>query len=268
MTYIMRPEEESAVAAMLRPNGGIRAALLEGPPGCGKTALAEHVARAQGGALIYHLLHSWSDDQELCCGIDVAAAVEGAADRVRQPGVLALAAERSQSELVVLCLDELDKTMERVDNLLLDFLQTGRVPVRPGLHVQANQDNLLVFLTSNGARDFSDALLRRVRRVRMRPLPVEMLDRLAQERSGAPAGVVRCLRKAAFAVAEADGAVLSVQELAHLCTDAWNVAKSAADVREYLAQWAARGSAGAQAARSCDIGPVWAEIVKARREAA
>lgn len=264
--YEPRPAELSAVTAMLRSNGAIRAAILEGAPGCGKTALAQAVAASTGARLVYALLHSWSDDQELFSGVDVAAAVEGDAARVRQPGILAVAAEASRHGLTVLCLDEVDKVQERTENLLLDFLQTGRVPVRPGLHLEADRANMLVFLTSNGAREFSDALLRRVRRVRMQPLPAEMCVRLATERSGAPSGVVRCLWKVAVPVAQADGAVLSVQELTHLAGDVWHCATSAADVREYLGQWAARGSAGAELAKTADVAAAWGEVAASRRK--
>lgn len=245
-SYVPREAERLAVKAMLRPpDGTIRAALLEGPPGCGKTAMAAAVAEGLGAEQVYHLLHSWSDDQELCCGIDVAAAVEGDGARVRQLGVLAVAAQQSRHRMTVLCLDEIDKVQERTENLLLDFLQSGRVPVRPGVHLQALSDHLLVFLTSNGQRALSDALIRRVRRVRMAPLPVETAVALAAERAKVPVGVVRCLAKAAMKIAAADGAQLSVQELGNLAADVWHCATSAADLRELLAQWAARGEAGA-----------------------
>lgn len=266
--YEPRPEEAAAVRAMLRPNGSIRAALLEGPPGCGKTALAEAVASALSARLVYAMLHSWSDDQELFSGVDVAAAVEGDAARVRQPGVLAIAAEASANGLCVVCLDEVDKVQERTENLLLDFLQTGRVPVRPGLHLAARPENLLVFLTSNGQRDLSDALLRRVRRVRMRPLPTDTVVRLVAARAGVSVGFARCLVKAARAVAESESnANLSLQEMCHLAGDIWHVAGDIAEAREYLAQWAARTAAGAQAARKADLAPAWAEVITARRAA-
>jgi MoxR-like ATPase len=79
--------------------------LITGAPGVGKTFLAESLAKALNANLVYGLLHSWSDDQELFSGIDVASAVAGDAGNVRQPGLLARAAELSQRSLTILCLD-------------------------------------------------------------------------------------------------------------------------------------------------------------------
>lgn len=264
------PELIALRAVEAAPAGSIQALLLEGPPGCGKSSLAEAYARSTGARLVYALLHSWSDDQELFVGVDVASAVAGDAARVRQPGVLAVAAEASATGRVVVCLDEVDKTPERTEALLLDFLQTGRVPVRPGEHLQARTDQLIVMLTSNGQRELGDALLRRVRRVRMAPLPVDVLDRLVGERSGAPAGVVRMASRVARAVAAAEGnTALSLHEIAAFAGDVWRVAERAEDVRALLAQWAARTERGAAAAaRERGVDALWGEITTARRRAA
>jgi MoxR-like ATPase len=265
--YVLRPEEDIAIRA-LATQSGVRALLLEGPPGCGKTALGDEIALRLGARLVYLQCHSWTDDQELFIGVDVASAVAGDAAHVRQPGVLAIAAEASAVGPVVVVIDELDKAPERVDALLLDVLQTGRVPVRPGEHVRIALASTVFVLTSNGAREHLDALLRRVRRVRMRPLSVEILDRLARERSGAPASVVTVASKLARTIADSDGAVLSVQELEYLCRDLWQVAATADECRLLLSQWAARGDAGHRAALSSAVAPLWGEIVAARRRVA
>ena len=251
---------ELALRAMApAPRMGMRAALLEGPPGCGKTWRTQEASRRLGATYVYALLHSWSDDQELYCGIDVAAAVAGDASEVRQPGVLAVAAEASQRGPVVLCLDEVDKVQESTEGLLLDFLQTGRVPIQPGRHLEARRESMWVFLTSNATRPLSDALLRRVRRVRMTSLPRDVMISLAVEETCVAKGVASLAYKALAAAAEADKAPLSLQEFVAFLQDL-QVAESALEVREYLRQWV-RGSAGVDAVnRSRLHEAIWGEL--------
>lgn len=253
---------------------GTRALLVEGAPGVGKTALAEALARAAGAPLLYALLHSWSGADDLFCGVNIPAAVAGDASAVHQDGVLALAARAShEHELVVVCLDELDKAPESVEALLLDWLQSGRVPLRPGEHLTTRLDRVVVIITTNGARPHTDALLRRCRRLRMQPMPDDLRVRLAVERSGAPAGVCRLIDRACTAVASADGNnALSLQEISHACREAWELAASADDVTEILAAWAARTADGEAAVRTAEIRRLvvaaWGEIAAARRRAA
>lgn len=265
--YHLRPEEALALRAVEHQTG-VRALLLEGPPGCGKTSFGDVIAEQLRATLVYCLCHSWTDDAELFVGVDVAAAVAGEADHVRQPGVLARAAELSHSGPVVVVIDELDKAPERVDALLLDVLQTGRVPVRPGVHEQIDLTRTVFVLTSNGARPHIDALMRRVRRVRMRPIPVEVLDGLAADASGAPKGVVTIASKLARAIAEGEGTILSVQELSHLCRDLWRVAMGARECQLLLAQWAARTERGASAAATAPVASLWGEVLTQRRHSA
>ena len=265
--YESRREEEIALAGALRPSGdGARAILLEGPPGCGKTSLGEAWASATAAPLVYALLHSWSGDEELFCGVDVAAAVAGDAAHVRQDGVLARAARLSHDhDSVVVVLDEVDKTPERTEALLLDWLQSGRVPVRPGEHLTTRLDRVVVLLTSNGQGELGDALLRRCRRVGVRPLPVDTTVRLIASRAGVPAGVARLAWKAAREVAGRE-TVLSLQEGERLAGELWAVAESAADVRLSLAGWAARDEDGRRRAERADVSALWGEIRAQRRK--
>jgi MoxR-like ATPase len=275
MTYRHTPATGQAVASiMAQPGHSARALLVTGAPGTGKTALAEAIAREHGGHFLYALLHSWSGADDLFAGINVPAAVAGDAASVHQPGILALAAEASQRhELVVVCLDELDKAPESVEALLLDWLQSGRVPVRPGEHLQTRLDRVLVVITSNGQRPHTDALLRRCRRLRMQPMPAELRVELAAARSGAPIGVVRLMDRACQLVARAEGnEALSLQEISHACAEAWKVADSADAVAETLRAWAARTDEGALAVDTPEvrrlIAAIWGEIVAQRRRAA
>jgi MoxR-like ATPase len=261
-----------AVRALLgQIGGGARAILVTGAPGTGKTALAEAIASDYGAVFLYALLHSWSGADDLFAGISVPAAVAGDAANVTQPGVLALAAEASQThQLVVVCLDELDKAPESVEALLLDWLQSGRVPVKPGQHLQTRLERVLVVITSNGQRPHTEALIRRCRRLRMEPLPQPLRVELAAARSGAPKGVVALIDKACQAIAQAEGnSALSLQEIANACREIWAVCESAQEVGEALACWAARSDETVQVMNTSQLrklcGSIWGEILVARR---
>ena len=65
------------------------------------------------------------------------------------------AVKESKDKRVILLLDEWDKTRVSSDSYFLDFLQTGRISVS-GKVYQANQDNLIIFFTSNDERDVSE----------------------------------------------------------------------------------------------------------------
>jgi len=71
----------------------------------------------------------------------------------------------SKSKTVVLVLDEFDKTRPSADSLLLDLLQNYRISLYINENetvISGNPNNLIVFLTSNEMREFSEPLLRRL----------------------------------------------------------------------------------------------------------
>ena len=265
--YITRRPEILALQGLLRKrNGSARVMLVQGEPGAGKTAFAEAVAKSLGSPFIYHLLHSWSDDQELFCGVDVAAAVAGDASHVRQPGVLARAAELSQQTSpdapAVLCLDEVDKVQERTENLLLDFLQTGRVPVQPGKHIQARLECLLVFLTSNDTRPLSEPLLRRCRRLHMKPLHAEVVESILAARTDVSRKIIRMTRKVAWVIADNNRERRpSLQEMENLLNEL-TLAETIDDLRLIFAGWVGDGTVMPD--RKV-FAPLWAELVKEKR---
>ena len=271
--YVPDARTQQAVRALLSSRvAGARALLVTGAPGTGKTALAEALAKGLGARFFYALLHSWSGADDLFAGVNVQAAVAGDAARVHQPGVLAQVAEASQQGLVVACLDELDKAPEATEALLLDWLQSGRVPVRPGEHIQTHLENVLVVITSNESRPHTDALIRRARRLRMQPMAEDLAVTLMARRSGCPVGACRLIRRVAEKVSELEETVISLQELVNAASEAWETCQDIEDFRLALAGWVARTPEGEEAILG-PHGPVgkivngaWAEIARARKE--
>lgn len=217
--YYATPEVAHGCRMLLaaRDHGIPAVALLTGPPGAGKTALGEAMARAIGARHMYHMCHAWTDADELFVGVHVPAAVAGCAEQVERPGVLAQIAEASHHEDVVLVLDEIDKAPEHVEALLLDWLQSGRVAVGPCRHLTTRVDRLVVLLTSNGMRQHTAALISRCRRMHISPIPAAIAADIVSQRYGWPARLVRAVAKAGEFLRQFDpsgGTPVVVRELA------------------------------------------------------
>lgn len=160
------------LSTALTYKGVVRAIMLRGPPGVGKTSLAESVAGVLNARfLVYQCTLGTSEDDLLYKLIPSERTVSGV-EVVR--GILPQALKESQKRLVVVLLDEFDKTRPSADALLLDFLQYARVTVRISNEeevIVGNKENLIVFLTSNDEREFSEPLMRRVTTVKLPALP-------------------------------------------------------------------------------------------------
>ena len=271
--YIARRSDVLALCTALYADvevaGGSKTIILEGEPGTGKSALAGAVAQITLSQFVPYQFHAWSDADELFVGVDVCAAVAGDAESVRQEGVLAKVARLSQESTVVLLLDEIDKAPERTEYLLLDWLQTGRVPIQPGLHLQTNLNNVMTFITSNNHRDLSEATKRRAARVMMNPLPVMKQEQLIRSKTGLDKGFVRLLWKLAREVAESEkNTALSIQEGIRLALSVWQHAENADDLKLLLSHWAARSQQGrtaiAQNKFERTVNATWSELCRAR----
>ena len=149
-----------------------KAILLRGMAGTGKTQLTYLVARYINAEYIFFqctygsseddLLYKYVPTEETKSGIKITL------------GPIPRALKMSQNRKVVLVLDEFDKTRPSADALLLDVLQNFRVSIYiddKEAIVQGNPENLVIFLTSNEMREFSEPLLRRVVVVTLEPLP-------------------------------------------------------------------------------------------------
>lgn len=184
----------------------VPALLMDGPPGVGKTYLAQCLAKVWDAEYLEYNCHPDSTVEELVKDINLAPIVNAMAGLVTSQldkrdlvviGHVLYAVELSKTKRVVLTIDELDKSRPAVDALLLGFLNNGYLNVAGEgndngvTRIQANLQNLVVVITKNDERDLHPALLRRCRVVYTAypPKAVErrMLERFAnigQEASG------------------------------------------------------------------------------------
>jgi MoxR-like ATPase len=213
----------------------VRALLLEGAPGTGKTFLAECLAKAIGAEYAYMLCHNWLSDEELFIGVDVGAVAVGVEQRedAYRHGLLLRAVEASQRGKVVVCIDEIDKAPQRAESLLLDFLQTARVHGTRGEVWQGVNENIIVVLTSNAVRPLMEATLRRCFRLRMEFLSENVERDLLRKWTGAPSGAIRAVVQFANVIRTSGATAPSIQEMKHLLLD-MQQAESAGDVEILL----------------------------------
>jgi len=166
---------------------GVRAFLLEGEPGTGKTALGRALgaqAVNQGGHFVFAQANAWASDEFLIRGIDLAGFVENDPDRVYAPGLLMTAARLSVETpraLVFVLLDEWDKTRPVADGLMLAALEERVVVDAAGRQLGAIGDNVIFWITSNASRELHPALRRRVLRQRLNPLDKQTLVALLRQ---------------------------------------------------------------------------------------
>jgi MoxR-like ATPase len=166
--------EPAALVAFLATRLG-KPVLVEGPAGVGKTELAKALARATERRLVRlqcyegldeaKALYEWNYRKQLlriqteAAGTgweDVQEDIFGPEFLLTRPLLQAIAEE----EPVVLLIDEIDKTDQEFEALLLEVLSDFQVSI-PEMGLVEAKSRPLVLLTSNNTRELTEALKRR-----------------------------------------------------------------------------------------------------------
>jgi MoxR-like ATPase len=168
------PEEATALVAYLATKLG-KPVLVEGPAGVGKTELAKALSRYLGRELVRlqcyegldeaKALYEWNYRKQLL-RIQAEAGDKGWSDvqedifgeefLLARPLMSAIASE----EPVVLLIDEIDKTDQEFEAMLLEVLSDFQISI-PELGRVQSRTHPVVLLTSNNSRELTEALKRR-----------------------------------------------------------------------------------------------------------
>lgn len=150
---------------------GISAVLLSGEPGTGKTRWAKELAREWADNFISYQCHEGTGKEELFTDMDISGVIsalsphsKAVSQNYTSLGLLPMACEMSQKGRTVVLFDEIEKGRQAVDNMLLSFLQDGKVFVPHAGEFVANTKNLVFVATTNEQRLLSEPLYRRMRR--------------------------------------------------------------------------------------------------------
>ena len=169
-------DDSVALVAFLAQRLG-RPVLVEGPAGVGKTELAKALSRATGRELIRlqcyegldeaKALYEWNYRKQLL-GIQARAAGGDEPDEVGIDEIFApeyllerpLLKAIASPEPVVLLIDEIDKTDQEFEAMLLELLSDFQVTIPELGRVEA-ETHPIVVITSNDSRELTEALKRR-----------------------------------------------------------------------------------------------------------
>jgi MoxR-like ATPase len=168
------PGESTALVSFLATRLG-KPVLVEGPAGVGKTELAKALSRYLDRTLVRlqcyegldeaKALYEWNyrkqllriqADEEGAGWTDVHDDIFGEEFLLQRPLMTAIASE----EPVVLLIDEIDKTDQEFEAMLLEVLSDFQITIPELGRVEARTQPI-VLLTSNNTRELTEALKRR-----------------------------------------------------------------------------------------------------------
>ena len=166
--------------------------LVEGPAGVGKTELAKVVAKATGRRLIRLQCYEGLDEAKALYEWEYSKQLLYT-QILKEKFTEAMAGASSLRDAAELLIDEVDKSDPEFEAFLLEVLSDFQVTV-PELGTIEAKRKPLVFLTSNNAREMSDALKRRCLHLYI-DFPNEELEKRILETKvpGASAGLVEDL---------------------------------------------------------------------------
>lgn len=211
-----------------RGNGHIPAVILDGPPGVGKTFLAEKTAEVLDAEVVFFQFYRGAGKEDLLFDLDLSRIIRGMAGEdlpkdfsdMVSFGVLPKSIQLSQKKKAVLILDEMDKSHPSTDAMLLDFLQSARLSIPHIGTLKANTDNLLVVFTKNDERDLSEPLLRRCRPVVVSFPPNEVESKMIKRETNCPTSMAKALVTIASKVRKSGAfKIPSTPELIRLAKD-------------------------------------------------
>ena len=168
------PSESTALVSYLATKLG-KPVLVEGPAGVGKTELAKALARYLGRTLVRlqcyegldeaKALYEWNYRKQLLRiqtesdgtgWKDVQEDIFGEEFLLQRPLMTAIASQ----EPVVLLIDEIDKTDQEFEAMLLELLSDFQISIPELGRIEA-RTHPVVLLTSNNTRELTEALKRR-----------------------------------------------------------------------------------------------------------